>query len=134
MKGLRYSAEVTSILELALSMFVYGFDYQKGAIFGFGPSAAKDTGNVLKISDVDEETIKKLDNSVQVHNIPEERNVGSIGYGLGIRGKDNLNTVSRKHVLNRSGDLVKNVDASAFKQFRKKSTAIREIKLEWNNK
>ena len=31
-------------------MFADGLDYQKGAIFGFGPSALKDTAaNVLKI-------------------------------------------------------------------------------------
>ena len=40
-------------------MFGDGFAYQKGAIFGFGPSADEETKSVLKISSADDSTLKK---------------------------------------------------------------------------
>ena len=115
-------------------MFGDGFDYQKGAIFGFGPSAAADTGKITKISNLDTETLEKMDANVLVHNVLEERNMGCIGYGLVIRGNKNLNYVSRKHVLNRSSDLLEREDSSEFKKFRHKAASIKEIRLDWNNK
>ena len=62
-------------------MFGDGFDYQKGAIFGFGPSAAADTGKITKMSNLDTETLEKMDANVLVHNVLEERNMGCIEYG-----------------------------------------------------
>ena len=49
--------------------------YTKGAIFGFGPSANDSTGNVLKISEVEGNKRRKL-NQTSVHNLNEERSVG----------------------------------------------------------
>ena len=96
-----YQSEVEKLLGLALKMFAEGFDHQKGAIFGFGPSAEKETGSVLKISTVDEDTLGKMDRYVPVHNLGEERNVGMVNHELNIRGKQHLKTVSRKIVINR---------------------------------
>ena len=60
---------------------------------------------MLKLSKLGQEKIKAMDN-VQMHNLlGEERNVGFINYELDVRGKDNLEAVSRKLVLNKSGAL-----------------------------
>ena len=96
-----YPAEIERFMVLSLKMFAEGFDYQKGAIFGFGPSANNETGSVLKIANVNEETLGKLDKFVAVHNLGEERNVGMVNYEIDIRGKRNLESASRKIVINR---------------------------------
>ena len=46
----------------SLPKFASGFDTQNGAIFEFGPSAELEpTGNVLKFSNTDSNTLDKLD-------------------------------------------------------------------------
>ena len=49
--------------------------------------------------------MEKLD-KVAIHNLSEERSVGLVNYGIQIRGKNNLSTVSRNIVLNKSFDLL----------------------------
>ena len=46
------------------------------------------------------------DGSVPIHNLSEERSVGLVNYGMQIRGKNNLSTVSRNIVLNKSFDVL----------------------------
>ena len=58
------------LVEIALQMLAEGFSYQKGAIFGFGPSANLGTEITMKSSNADAETLDKF---VQVHKILEER-------------------------------------------------------------
>ena len=67
-----YSHEIAQLLTLSLKKFAAGFALQKGAIFGFGDNAEKDTGTVLKISNLNDVEMKELDNA-QVHNLSEER-------------------------------------------------------------
>ena len=129
-----YDSEIKTILILAMKMFADGFDHQRGAIFNFGPSAEKDTGTVLNISNAESAVIQKLDANVPVHNMLEERNVGIINYGLDTRGKAQLKSVSRKLLLKRSMDLIKSVDPGQFKRYKKETFAIKEIQLEWNEK
>ena len=117
-----------------MKIFAEGFDYQKGAIFGFGPSASKDTEIVLKICDTSEAMLNKLDENVQVHNILEEINVGCVNHGIQIRGKECLNTISRKMILNSSFDLVEKMDPSKFKKFRHHASEIKYLKTQWNEK
>ena len=88
-----------------------------------------ETGTVLKLSKLGQEKIKAMDN-VQIHNLGEERNVGFINYQLDVRGKDNLEAVSRKLVLNKSGAL--NLSSRNFRKFRKPAAEIQEYKLSWN--
>ena len=78
-----------------------------------------DTGTVLKICDLNDENMDQLD-SVQIHNLGEERSVGFINYELDIRGKQNLESVSRKMVLNKSFDLTENL--TDFKKYIKISS------------
>ena len=82
-------------------MFAEGFDYQKGAIFRLGPSSNMETNSVLKITNVDDETLDKMGKFVPVHNLGEERNVGMVNYEIDICGKRNLASASRKIVINR---------------------------------
>lgn len=118
-----------------MKLFADGLNLQKGAIFGFGPAASDDTSNnVLKISTVDENTLSTLDENAQVHNISEERNVGMVGYELLIRGKENLHSVSRKVVINKSIDLMKDNMSTDFRKFRKEAKLVEEMRIEWNEK
>ena len=93
--------EIERLIAFSLKMFGEGFNYQKGAIFGFGPSAEKETNSVLKIADVDDKTLEKIEKFVPVHNLSEERNVGMVNYEINIRGKQNLASASRKIVIKR---------------------------------
>ena len=61
----------------------------------------------MKISGLDEEELNVL-NTVQVHNLGEERNVGLFNYEISIRGKKNFEAASQKLVLNKSNDLIFN--------------------------
>ena len=92
--------EVGNILSLCLKAFSHGLAVQKGAIFGFGPTADDDKSSLLKISTARDEVMEKLD-KVPIHNLAEERSVGLVNYGIQIRGKNNLGTVSRNVVLNK---------------------------------
>ena len=49
--------------------------------------------------------MEKLD-KVPIHNLAKKRSVGLVNYGLQIRGKNNLSTVSRNVILNKSFDLL----------------------------
>lgn len=67
---------------------------------------------------------------VIIHNIAEERNVGLFNYEVGIRGRSSIESASRKGVLKRSADLIKNRPTGEFKKFRKPAQEIKEIKLQ----
>ena len=77
------------LLSLLLKKFANGFEYQKGAIFGFDGQKSDDTGTVLKSGDLDDENINQL-NQVQIHNLSEEQSVGFVNYELDFCGKQNL--------------------------------------------
>ena len=78
-----------------------GFSNQRGAMFGFGPKGKEDCGTLLKVSEVDETKKRKLI-QVPVHNMNEERSMGFINYELNIRGKQNLDSASKKMVINKN--------------------------------
>ena len=91
----KYPQEIKQLITLCFKKIADGFAYQKRAIFGFSDKFCRDTGPVLKISDLDEEELNVL-NIVQVHNLGEERNVGLFNYEISIRGKKNFEATSRK--------------------------------------
>ena len=126
-----YEREVCQLIQILLRKFADGFELQKGAIFGFGEKKENPTGTVLKISEQSEERMEVIDR-VQIHNLSEERSVGFINFELDIRGKQNLEAVSRKMVLNKSADLTK--DLTDFRKYRKALAEIKEYKLEWKKK
>ena len=128
-----YQTEVEKILSLFLKAFSNGLAVKKGAIFGFGLFANKDTGSLLKISTASNVLMEKLDN-VPIHNLIEERSVGLVNYGIQIRGKNNISTVSRNIVLNKSFDLLCDDAMAHTKKWQKHVHDIQVIKAEWNKK
>ena len=52
--------EIKQLNTLCLKRFADGFAHQKGAIFGFSEKSCRDTGLVLKMSDLDEEELNVL--------------------------------------------------------------------------
>ena len=60
--------------------------------------------------------------------------MGMVNYELSIRGKQNLETLSRKLVLNRSADLIQNKSMLQFTMYRKVAKEIKEIRLQWSKK
>ena len=95
----------------------------------------KDTPQyVAKVSEMNNDKIVLLDKNVQVHNIGQEQNVGMVSYGLSIWRKQNLETVSRKLVLNHSADLIQNNWMLQFTMYRKAVKEIKEVHFQWSEK
>ena len=93
----------------------------------------KDTPQyVAKVSEMNNDKIVLLDKNVQVHNIGQEQNVGMVSYGLSIWRKQNLETVSRKLVLNHSADLIQNNWMLQFTMYRKAVKEIKEVHFQWS--
>ena len=126
-----YNKEVKKLIEIILQRMADGFSNQRGAIFGFGPNADDDTKTLLKVSAVSQQKKQKLQQA-PVHNLNEERSVGSVNYEIQIRGKKNLNTVSKKIIINKGKDLLEAVNPNEMKKFRKAAAAIKELKLDWS--
>ena len=91
----------------------------------------------MKLCDLDVEKKKKKKkpnlNQVQIHNLSQERSVGFVNFELEIRGKQNLESVSRKMVLIKSADLTIN-NSFDFRKYRKPAVEIKELKFQWNQK
>lgn len=102
-----YKSEIINLLKIVLPRLADGFEHQKGHIFGFGLAPNEVELPKMKIlSNLSNDELKFLD-TAPVHNLHEERNVGLVNYELSRRGYGNLNSVSRKNVLNKSFDLIK---------------------------
>ena len=130
----KHPQEIKQLNTICLKRFADGFAHQKGAIFGFSDKSCRDTGSVLKISDLDKEELNVL-NTVQVHNLGKEHNVELFNYEISIRGKKNFEAASRKLVLNKSNDLIFNPQTNiSHKNFRKAARKIKELKINWNLK
>ena len=121
------------MLKIILPRTAEGFSEQRGAIFGFGPKATEDTGMVLKMTTVEELKRRKL-SKAPVHNLNEERSVGVINYEISIRGKQFLETASRKMLINKSKDILDKTDPSEMKKYIRPAKEIKEIKLQWQER
>ena len=112
-----FSSEIEKLIAIALPKFASSFNTQKGAIFGFGPSAELEhTGNVLKLCNTDSNTLNKLDTHIQICNLAQEWNVGCINYSLAISGKENPTTVSQRNVIKTAGDLITDCKPDNYKK------------------
>jgi len=78
--------------------------------------------------------MKKKLNKASIHNRNEERSVGFINYEFSIRGKQNLESASRKMLINKSIDIALKVEPSQISKFRKPAQERKEIKIEWRKK
>ena len=116
-----------------ISKIADGIDVQRGAIFGFGTHANDDTGSLFKVAEATDEEMKELDHT-NVHNLAEERSVGSINNEIKIRGKRNLESASRKLVLNKSFDLIERAEPKKYLDFRKPAQDITLLKKDWLQK
>ena len=85
------------------------------------------------MSNATNEEMKELEKTT-VHNLAEERSVGSTNNELKVRGKRHLESVSRKLVLNKSFDLIEIKDPKDFNKFRKPAQEISVLKGEWKEK
>ena len=60
--------------------------------------------------------------------------VGLVSYGIGIRGKNNLCTVSRNTVLKKSFDILSDDALTNIKKWQVPVQDIKFIRAEWNQK
>ena len=58
-----FQEDIIILLQISLKLFADGFSHQKGNIFSFGPEAEGDCGTVLKIGNLEETELKKMDES-----------------------------------------------------------------------
>ena len=63
-----------------------------------------------------------------------KKSVGFINYEISIRGKQNLESASRKMIINKSIDIALKADPSEISKFKKQAQAIKEVKIEWRNR
>ena len=130
-----FSSEIEKLIAIALPKFASSFNTQKGAIFGFGPSAELEpTGNVLKLCNTDSNTLDKLDTHVQIRNLVQERSVGCINYGLAISGEENLTTVSQRNKIKTAGDLITHCKPDNYKTYKFQAKEIKDVMKQWNEK
>ena len=130
-----FSSEIEKLIAIALPKFASSFNTEKGAIFGFGPSAELEpTGNVLKLCNTDSNTLDKLDTHVQIHNLAQEWNVGCINYSLAISGKENLTTVSQRNVIKTAGDLIIDCEPDNYKKYKFQAKDIKDVMKQWSEK
>ena len=54
-----YEKEIKQFLSILLPRMAAGLSEQRGALFGFGPKVNEDTGSLLKISQIEDQDIKK---------------------------------------------------------------------------
>ena len=123
------------LIAIALPKFASGFDTQKGAIFGFGPSAELEpTANVLKLCNTNSNILDKLDTHVQIHNLAQEKNVGCINSDLAISGKENLTTISQQNVIKTAGNLITDCKPDNYKKYKFQAKEIKDVMKQWNKK
>ena len=132
--SLMHKDNVLMILQTILPRLAEGFSVQRGALFGFGPNANDTNVRSLKIVSLPEGDKRTKMLSAPVHNLHEERSVGSISYELNIRGRQHLESVSKKHLLNKSIDIVNNLDLKDLRTMKKAQDEIKKIKLEWKQR
>ena len=90
-------------------------------MFRYDQNAEEYTGTLLKIASVSEESEMKQLDKVPIHNLCEERNVGVINYELHIRirEKENLESASKKMILNKSEDLLNEMNSQNLNMYQK---------------
>ena len=85
----QYRGKICKTLELLLPMLAEGWKQQQGEMFEFG-GESYDQESPMLIRNLDQEKLKKA----HVHNLSSEREVGSVQYGLKVRGAKQIKAVS----------------------------------------
>ena len=128
----QYRSEVCHCLQLLLPMLAKGWKQQRGELFDFGGvNNNKENDNPMKIKNLDQE---KLENA-PVHNLDSERAVGSVNYGLKVRGAKEIKAVSSSLVKAGASELMKGKSVTKdLKLMTRKGGALPEILAEWEKK
>ena len=106
-------------------MLAEGWKLQRGDMFDFGESSGESS---MKIKNYDKNKLK----TAPVHNIDSERAVGSVNYGLSVRGSKQIKAVSSSSVKARAASLMKEKQVSkVFRKMVQKGGEIPEILAKW---
>ena len=85
--AVKYKDEMEELMRMMIYKIADGFDLQRGAVFGFGTHANDDTGTLFKVANASDKEKDELDNT-SVHNLGEERSVGSVNNEIRIRARE----------------------------------------------
>ena len=122
--------EIFNLIKLFVSKTADGFHTQKGSIFDFRTHAEDEPEYVFKISSAIQNVEDKLEKAL-VYNLAEERSVGSFNNEIKMRGKRNIESASRKLVLNKPFDLVEKEEAANYLKYKKPSQDVSALKDQW---
>ena len=125
-----HSIRIINVLRLLLPKLADGFHKQRADVFGFGEFDKDSKMLVLN------KNVSKLDKA-PINNLTSERHVGSVNYGLGIHGSNELNIVSSSIIKSKSIDLIELKPINEFKKYKnltKKGGSLNEILAAWNTK
>ena len=120
-----YREDVLLSLRILLPMLAEGWKLQRGDMFDFGESSGESS---MKINNYDQDKLK----TAPVHNIDSERAVGSVNYGLSVRGSKQIKAVSSSLVKARAASLIKEKQVSkVFRKMVQTGGEIPEILAKW---
>lgn len=126
----QYRQEICKTLELLLPKLAAGWKHQRGEMFGFG-EAENDEDNNTNIRSLDQDKLKKA----PVHNLDAERAVGSVNYGLKVRGAKEIRSVSSSLIKAKAAELLEGSEVTGtFKKMTKRGGAVPAILEAWEEK
>ena len=128
----QYRGDICSTLQLLLPMLAAGWKRQRGEMFEFGSNSdSNNQQSPMVIKNLDQEKLMKA----PVHNLDSERAVGSVNYGLKVRGAKQIKSVSTALVKAKASELMEGkVVTKELKKMTKKGGAVPEIVKEWEKK
>lgn len=125
----QYRGEVCRTLELLLPTLASGWERQRGDMFEFGNSAKDES--TMKIKNMNQEKLEMA----PVHNLDSERAVGSVNYGLKVRGAKELKAVSSSLVKAKAAELTEGKEVTkVMKNVMKKGGGVPQILEAWEEK
>ena len=122
-----YRSDICMTLKILLPMMAHGWKQQRGEMFEFGGMDSGEKSTMI-IKNFDQEKLQ----TAPVHNIDSERAVGSVNYGLKIRGNKQIKAVSSSMVKAGAAELLEGrVVDKHYTKLTKVGGAIPEILLKW---
>ena len=124
-----HKQDACRVLKMLLARIATGWLRQRGDVFQFGPDA-----DPMAPSRLDKMDKGKLAGA-PINNLDPERSVGTVNYGLKMRGSEKLEAVSRAHVKARGAALIDGVQMDAsYKKLVKKDGELPQILEAWSRK
>ena len=126
----QYKPEMCSILDLLLPMLASGWKQQRGEMFDFGEEPSSQD-NPMMIKNLDQEKLMRA----PVHNLDSERAVGSVNYGLKVRGAKEIKAVSSSLVKAGAAELMEGKEVTKeMKKLAIKGGKVPEILEAWETR